>query len=448
MATNAMAIVKRIKPFITFLQASFGPIFSSRIAKTFSVLEFPRNRGLHGHILLEVSANSRAFLACSGFKSQVQAQVVQDSSHSISKIGETMKIQISLALVGAMAAGIVSSPLAIQAAESTSPHVIEVDGDVRGTHDPSIIKDGDIWYLFATVTGANPQGQQLPIRCSKDLHHWERCGFVFQQIPDWIKKESPETKELWAPDISYFNGLYHLYYAFSAFGKNTSGIALLTNKTLDPKNPSFHWDDQGLVLRSLKEDDFNAIDPNLVLDDHGGAWLAFGSFWGGIKMRWIDPKTGKLAAEDTQLYSLASRARPENSPAARPDLPPDWQAIEAPFIIHHGDYYYLFVSFDLCCRGIKSSYKTMVGRSQKVTGPYVDASGKPMMLGGGTLLLQGNQRWLGPGGESLLQQKEGDIIVFHAYDAKTGAPSLQISTLGWNDGWPTAALGDGTTSGK
>jgi len=66
---------------------------------------------------------------------------------------------------------------------------------------------------------------------------------VLDQIPDWIKNESPQTKELWAPDISYFNREYHLYYAFSVFGKNTSGIALLTNKTLDSHNPKFHWED-------------------------------------------------------------------------------------------------------------------------------------------------------------------------------------------------------------
>jgi arabinan endo-1,5-alpha-L-arabinosidase len=176
--------------------------------------------------------------------------------------------------------------------------------------------------------------------------------------------------------------------------------------------------------------------------------MNFGSFWSGIKMRRIDPKTGKLAADDPTLYSLATRARPENAAPAPPGLPPDWQAIEAPFIVHHDDYYYLFVSFDLCCRGAKSTYKTMVGRARNVIGPYVDASGKPMLQGGGTALLVGNQRWVGPGGESLLQQKDGDIIVFHAYDAKTGTPSLQISTIGWKNGWPTAALPDGTPNGK
>jgi len=308
---------------------------------------------------------------------------------------------------------------------STVPQVIGVTGDVEGVHDPSIIKDGSSWYLFGTATEPKRDGE-LPVRCSPDLHHWSRCGYVLPGMPQWIQKESPETKELWAPDISYFDGQYHLYCAFSAFGKNTSGIALLTNKTLE--------------LQSKVGDDFNAIDPNLVLDESGQAWLAFGSFWNGIKMRKLDRKTGKLSAEDTHLYSLASRKRPDNAPPAPPGLPPDWQAIEAPFIVQHGDYYYLFVSFDLCCRGTKSTYKTMVGRSPSVTGPYLDKSGKPMLEGGGSPLLTGDKRWLGPGGESILLRKEGDVIVFHAYDATTGHPFLHISTLGWNDGWPSAAL--------
>jgi arabinan endo-1,5-alpha-L-arabinosidase len=122
-------------------------------------------------------------------------------------------------------------------------------------------------------------------------------------------------------------------------------------------------------------------------------------------------------------------------------LPPNWQAIEAPFIVQHGEYYFLFVSFDLCCRGTKSTYKTMVGRSRSVVGPYLDKNGKAMTEGGGSALLVGNSRWLGPGGESILRGQDGDIIVFHAYDGATGRPSLQISTLTWNDGWPSAALG-------
>ncbi|HEX4488804.1 MAG TPA: arabinan endo-1,5-alpha-L-arabinosidase [Terriglobales bacterium] len=319
--------------------------------------------------------------------------------------------------------------------------VVPVTGDTEFVHDPAIINDDDTWYLFSTGNGPDRKGD-IPVRCSKDLHAWKKCGQVFDAIPEWIKQESPETKELWAPDLSYFNGEFHLYYAFSVFGKNTSGIALLTNKTLDPASPNYHWKDQGLILRSRVEDDFNAIDPNLVIDKQGRAWLSFGSFWSGIKMRRIDFKTGKLSTEDSTLYSLASRRRPANPPPNPPGLPGNWQAIEAPFIVEHDGFFYLFTSFDLCCRGTKSTYKTMVGRSKEVTGPYLDANGTPLMEGGGTLLMEGNSRWFGPGGESLLLQKDGDIMVFHAYDGATGHAWLQISKINWENGWPRVVLAE------
>lgn len=348
----------------------------------------------------------------------------------------------TLYLCGAagIAAILLLPPLGAHGAAPDEPRVIHVEGDVVGAHDPSIIKEGDTWYLFTTTPPNMKTADQFPIRCSKDLTHWKACGYVFSEIPAWIKQLSPRTKELWAPDISFFDGKFHLYYAYSVFGVNTSGIALLTNKTLNPQSADYHWVDEGLVLQSRAEDDFNAIDPNLILDEKGQAWLSFGSFWSGIKMRKLDRRTGKLSSEDAKTYSLATRSKPENFDPAKPGLPPNYQAIEAPFIVRHGDYYYLFVSYDLCCRGTKSTYRTMVGRSREVTGPYTDAAGKKMSDGASEPLLSANKKWLGPGGESILLQKDGDIIVYHAYDAKTGVPSLQISTLAWTDGWPHAAL--------
>ena len=348
-------------------------------------------------------------------------------------------------------------------AQTAAPQAFVLSGDFNGTHDPSIGVDHGRYYVFATgavhpdhaegpppapPTGEKPanmrpataQLPQFPIRCSSDLHAWKRCGAVFPSIPEWIQQMSPKTEELWAPDISYFDGLYHLYYAFSAFGKNTSGIALATNETLDQANPKYKWVDRGLVLRSLVTDDFNAIDPNLVLDSKGEAWLSFGSFWTGIKMRHLDRRTGLLSSTDSRLYSLASRMPGPLTQPRNPSLPPDSEAVEAPFILHHGGYYYLFVSWDLCCRGLKSTYSTHVGRSANVTGPYLDKDGKPMLEGGGSPLLVANGRWLGPGGESLLHLRDEDLIVFHAYSAVDGQPALHISTLGWKDGWPEAAL--------
>ncbi len=279
------------------------------------------------------------------------------------------------------------------------PHAYKLSGDFWGTHDPSIIKAGDTWYVFAT--GRAPDGGQFAIRCSTDLQHWRLCGHVFDSIPEWIHRASPGTVDLWAPDISHYKGEYRLYYAYSLFGKNTSGIALATNKTLDRKSPAYKWVDRGLVLRSTAADDYNAIDPNFVVDRQGRSWLDFGSFWGGIKMRRLNAD-GKPSPTDTKLYSLAARARPPDAAPAKPGLPPDWQAVEAPFIVRHDGYYYLFVSWDLCCRGVKSTYRTMAGRSREITGPYLDKSGKSMVQGGGTQILSGNNVWLGSGGESVL----------------------------------------------
>jgi arabinan endo-1,5-alpha-L-arabinosidase len=182
--------------------------------------------------------------------------------------------------------------------------------------------------------------------------------------------------------------------------------------------------DEGRVVGSTAEDDWNAIDPNLAVDENGQTWLAWGSFWGGIKMRRLDPATGKLSGSDGTIYSLASR---------RPLKPP---AIEAPFIVRRNGYFYLFVSFDMCCRGKDSTYKVVVGRAREITGPYRDRDGTPMMEGGGTLLLDGTDAWRGPGYPAVLLQADADFLIFHAYDGSTGRPALQISSMVWERGWP------------
>ena len=326
---------------------------------------------------------------------------------------------------------ILNGVLVLALAQSAlAQHAYELSGDFWGTHDPSIIRQKDTWYVFAT--GKARDGGQIGIRCSHDLKTWTLCGHVFEQIPQWIQEKSPETRDLWAPDISLVDGQYRLYYAYSLFGKNLSGIGLATNTTLDRTDPAYHWADQGLVVQSTAADNYNAIDPNLIVDAEDRAWLNFGSFWGGIKMRRLD-NSGKASTEDTTIYSLATRRKPGNPAAAKPGLPPNWQAVEAPFLFRHCSFYYLFVSWDLCCKGAKSTYRTMVGRAKIITGPYLDANGKSMQDGGGTEILGGNAAWAGPGGESALSGAPDDLLVFHAYDSATGMPALQISTIGLVD---------------
>ena len=143
-------------------------------------------------------------------------------------------------------------------------------------------------------------GGFVACRRSRDLVNWERAGFVFTQVPEWARNAVPGTKGIWAPDISFFNGLYHLYYSVSTFGSNHSVIGLATNKTLDPPAPGFEWVDRGLVVQSRKHDRFNAIDPNLFVDRDGKYWFSWGSFWDGLMMARIDPATGKRLESEGQ----------------------------------------------------------------------------------------------------------------------------------------------------
>jgi len=313
------------------------------------------------------------------------------------------------------------------------PVMLELKGNLS-VHDPALIKEGNTYYLFCT--GGNRRAGYTPIRCSKDLRWWTLCGHVFRELPAWAPLEIPDTRGIWAPDISYFNGAYHLYYSISTFGKNNSAIGLAVNKTLDPNSPDYKWQDRGMVLRSTAGvDDWNAIDANIVIEDEKNVWICWGSFWSGIQMRRIDPATGKLSAEDTSHHTLSSRPR-----KGEQQTPPVDGSVEAPFIVKHKDWWYLFVSFDLCCRGVDSTYNIVVGRSKNVIGPYADRDGVPMTEGGGTQVLKATtENWKGPGHCAVLQEPDQDYLVFHAYHGKTGRSELKISTISWQDGWPVVA---------
>jgi arabinan endo-1,5-alpha-L-arabinosidase len=323
-------------------------------------------------------------------------------------------------------------PLAVSVAVcgllwATPQELLQLSGDVEGVHDPAIAKDGGSYYVFSTGGG---QGV-IPIRTSKDLRSWSTAGYVFDKLPEWVAEEVPKARGAWAPDISFYNGKFHLYYAVSSFGSRDSAIGLATNATLDPGSPQYKWVDEGMVVRSRQDrDDWNAIDANLFVEDKDNVWLNWGSFWGGIQMRRIDPATGKLSTKDTEMYSLSSRERAQ----------PIGGSVEAPFLVRHGDFFYLFVSFDRCCRGVNSTYNVVVGRSRKVTGPYVDRDGKPMTQGGGSLVIGSTSaNWKGPGHEAVLHDGSRDYLIFHAYHGTTGRPFLQISTMVWEDGWPRVA---------
>lgn len=286
-----------------------------------------------------------------------------------------------------------------------------------GVHDPSMIWDGTKYYLFAT-------GGTLDVRSSSDILTYTNAGNIFSAIPAWVTTAIGQNPgSLWAPDISYFNGIFHVYYAGSTFGSNVSVIGLAMTPSL--KTPT--WTDQQMIFQSQKTDDFNAIDPNVAFDQTCQPWLAFGSFWDGIKMRKIDATTGLLATDDTTLYSLASRGG---------------GAIEAASIISHNGFYYLFVSFDLCCQGVNSTYRTMVGRGTTITGPYFDKAGNNMMTGAAEQLLVTDGRYIGPGGGTAWRDGDNYLYAYHYYDGDAnGASKLQIRPITF-DSTDWIVLGD------
>ncbi len=302
-----------------------------------------------------------------------------------------------------------------------------MQGDIAPVHDPCIIEHASAYYVFST-TSRPDQGGFIACRRSSDLVRWEQIGFAFSELPAWAHTEVPRARGLWAPDVAYVNGRYHLYYSVSSFGSNHSAIGLATNETLDPGAANYRWVDQGPVVRSRVDDDYNAIDPQLFIDRDDEQWLVFGSFWSGIKITRIDPSTGKPPA-NAALESLA----------ARKEQPP---AIEAPFLVAQRDFNYLFVSLGFCCRGVKSDYHVVCGRSQHVLGPYLDADGRPLLEGGGTLVVRGDERFKGTGHSAFLRDGEQDYLVYHAYDAQQdGRATLRISPITWTaDGWPQVEL--------
>ncbi|MCL3863064.1 arabinan endo-1,5-alpha-L-arabinosidase [Actinotalea sp. K2] len=304
---------------------------------------------------------------------------------------------------------------------------LTLSGDLA-VHDPALVvgQDGAPWVVVSTgderVAGGSPQ-----VRTSPDGREWTVAGTLWESDdePAWVADRVRGVKNYWAPEVYLHDGVYYVYWSASTFGSNTSVIGLHTGTTLDPDDPDYGWVDRGEVLASTSGDDFNAIDPGIVVDADGTPWMAFGSFWSGIRMvelSWPDGLRADLAAEPLRI---ADRGEPPN-------------AVEAAFVVPHEGRYYLFVSFDSCCQGLMSTYRIAVGRAEEVTGPYLDRDGVPMLEGGGTVLLESDGPMVGPGGQSV----SADHLAFHYYDERLGGGfQLAIHELAWVDGWPVARAG-------
>jgi arabinan endo-1,5-alpha-L-arabinosidase len=287
-----------------------------------------------------------------------------------------------------------------------------------GVHDPSTIvkaANGEYW-IFRT-------GRGVPSLRSRDLLTWEAGPPVMAAAPEWVATAVPDNRNnsCWAPDVIHFGDRYLLYYSVSTFGKQTSAIGLMSNRTLVPTDPDYKWVDEGLVIQSDPTVDFNAIDPAVAVDAAGNLWLSLGSFWKGIKLIALD-KTGRRSTADTKVYAIAYH-----------------REIEASAIYRHGAHYYLFVSWGRCCRGLNSTYDIRVGRSAQITGPYLDKNGVDLMNEGGTVLLETDGPFIGPGHAGIFEENGKSWFSCHYYDGTTpnGASMLSIRPMHWAaDGWP------------
>jgi arabinan endo-1,5-alpha-L-arabinosidase len=285
-------------------------------------------------------------------------------------------------------------------------------------HDPSSILEQDgTYYLFYT-------GTRIRTKTSSDLLRWSEGPPIFSTPPSWASMVVPgnTTGDFWAPEIAYFNNVYHLYYSVSTFGSQVSAIGMATNPTLDRSDPIYAWTDHGAMIQSKNGSGYNTIDPNILQTSTGDIWMNFGSFWNGIYQIQIDPATG-MQKSRTQLRHLAYN-----------------NSIEASYEYQRGGNYYLFVNWGACCQGVNSTYNIRIGRSTSPNGPFLDEHGVDMNVGGGSLFLGTEGRFIGPGQISILSTGGTDYFSYHYYDGNTnGASKLNLRSIQWTaDGWPVA----------
>ena len=315
-------------------------------------------------------------------------------------------------------AAVLFALLATGAGAQTQP-LLTGDTDL---HDPSVIFHDGMFVSFATGGENSSDGGTPRVKTSPDGLAWDDAGSIPGGVPAWITKElGYDPSNIWAPSVTLHGGVAYMYYSASTFGSQESLIALMINPAFDPRNPTAGWEDRGMVIRSVKGDGFNAIDP-FRFDDFSGSWLVFGSYWDGIRLIPLDPVSGLRLGEEAPV-ALASR---------------QGKAIEAPAIMKRGEWYYLFTSFDRCCRGTGSTYRIMVGRSADIKGPYADRDGTPLLENGGTEVLKGEGARRGPGGQETFMVGDEYWLAWHYYDRKMyGLSKLQIARLHFDgEGWP------------
>jgi autotransporter-associated beta strand protein len=285
-----------------------------------------------------------------------------------------------------------------------------------GALDPApIVKAGNTYYYYST-------GQGILARSSADMSNWSGGPAIFTTPPQWTTQDVPGFGGFfWAPDVEYFNGLYHLYYSVSTSGSQVSAIGMATSPTLNPSDAGYAWTDHGPVIESKTGYAYNTIDPSVITTPDGSMWMSFGSYWTGIYAEQLDPSTGLLLNPNSTPIHLAQRSGSDTS-------------IEASYRYYRGGYYYLFTNW-----GAGSTYNVRVGRSTSVNGPFVDQSGAGLLNGAGTLFLSAAGNYVGPGQVGIYSENGKDYVsYFYQNRANNSVDTFAFQDLYWtSDNWPT-----------
>jgi|GEM_PF-1443913 len=294
-------------------------------------------------------------------------------------------------------------------------------------HDPStIVEEDGVFWTFGT-------GEGIAAKRSTDLISWEIADPVFpdDNWPEWIDEQTPSFDgTFWAPDVIQFeDGQYWLYYTVpcGVSGCTTTAIGVASSPSLNDPD----WTDHGMVVSDDTEPLTDAgeligtIDPSIFFDEHGGLWMAYGTHFGGIHIRPIDPDTGKRLNEDR--WGIIGNNG-------------EWNEYEAVAIHYINGYYYAYATLGDCCDGRDSNYHIVMGRSTSPTGPYLDKNGRDMWDYGGTPVLVSEGNRLAPGHYGYLDNDGQHLVSMHYYDGTTesGWPArLALVEMSFDDDdWP------------
>ena len=290
------------------------------------------------------------------------------------------------------------------------------------------MSEGGRFHVFSTHSGVTTAS--CAHKALIHLENWTRGPALFPKLPAWARAEVPLARpdDFWAPDVIKIGSQHRLYYSVSSFGSQVSCIGLAVASGSNVSTGAFL--DHGAVICSSEESAYNAIDPcPFVSRTENGTqrhWLTFGSFWQGIFLAELETKTGLIKPGNRTFGPLAQHYSAQEG------------GIEASYVMPHGGYFFLFVNWGWCCRGVQSTYQIMVGRSRGPTGPYTDLEGRDLATGGGSLFLASHTpdapNQIGPGQLGIVQSTNAtNLFTYHYYDANNGGqPTLGMREMRWS----------------